>query len=524
MNSINCYNKKIYPNRQYTIISWLYKVIGDNKDNIAIVDGDECISYETLQKKIEQYAKFFLRIGIRAKNNVVLQIPNSKEYAFSLFALVKIGAVPVITNSQFREKEIIGIIKKTAAVAYVYCGKFSEIPYRELATKVKKKYCNVILCSTDNIENEKDGICKSYNASVNETAILMMSGGTTGFPKIIPISHSMIFLHLFCYIKRFNLTSDDVYLAALPLTHKLGLYSPGFLNILFIGGKSVICRVGSCDEHFSIIENQKVTVTSIVPTIARIWIDFLEYDKSYDLSSIRLVSIGGSMIDSETISRFINKIHCNVGIIYGTTEGFSMYGMYNRNSKSIYNAYKYLISGYEDVKIIKDNGAIAKENECGELVIRGPYTIKNYYNLSDNLGDKFTHNGYYRTGDKACYDKEKGYQIIGRIVDQINRAGEKIDPNEIEECICHHPYVKEAIAVGVEDYFLGEKNCLFIIPKNKSITLQEVRVFLKKRGLAYYKIPDKLVLIESWPLTQVNKIDKIKLRKIAKKSDYAKEA
>jgi yersiniabactin salicyl-AMP ligase len=502
-------------------MQWIEQSIEKNKENIAIVDEDIRLTYKILGEKIEEYAAFFWKKGIRKKDNVVLQMPNMKEYVFSLFGLIKIGAIPVITNPALRENEVTGIIEKTNAVAYLHPGEYSGYCYTRLADKLEKKYKNIILaCTVENIEkeseNEKEFKYKVYDADVNEVAILMPSGGTTGSPKIIPLTHRMIFWHVSCYTEKFGLTSEDVYLTILPLTHKIGLYSPGFLNILFAGGKTVMCKSGGCDEFFLLIDQEKITITSIVPTLAHMWIEFLTWEENYDLSSLRKISIGGSIVSEELISGLLEKIDCDIQIMYGTTEGLSMYGIYNKDSPDIYSGYKYLISGYEDIKIIDENGGSIKGSETGELVVKGPYTIKSYYNSCDNLDNKFTDDGYYRTGDKVSWDEKKGYQVLGRIVEQINRAGEKIVPHEIENCICKYLSVKEAIVVGVEDDLLGEKICVFIISANKNITLEELRAFLQSEGLAYYKMPDQLLFVEKWPLTPVNKIDKVKLKELAK--------
>jgi len=516
----NNYERKIWLKEQHTITAWLDKSIKKHMDNVAIVDGDIRLTYKSLGEKIKQYAATLYLKGIRKRDNVILQMHNSVEYVITVFALLQIGAVPVITNHALRGNELIGIAKKTSAIAYIHSGEFMGYSYNRLANRIFSQITSITLTySAEEIKQRGDtGLhIDVYNAAIDETAILMMSGGTTGEPKIVPLSHSMLYWHINCYIEKFGLDSSSVYLAILPLTHKFALYSPGLLNILAVGGKIVMCKTGSCDEAFPLIAKEDVTITCIVPALARMWLDYLDWDYSYKMSSLKRIVMGGSMIDKALIHRFIDQLGCEVQIGYGATEGILMYSIYDETSTKISNGYRYLVSGYEDIKIIDENGEYITDNKAGELIIKSPYTITGYYNSDDsNIG--FTNDGYYRTGDKARISSDGEYQILGRIVDQINRAGEKIEPSEIEKHMNQYPGIREVVLVGVEDDILGERSCAFIISNNRNIKLNDINNYLSDKGLAQYKMPDQLIYIEKWPLTSVNKIDKTRLRNIAKES------
>lgn len=354
---------------------------------------------------------------------------------------------------------------------------------------------------------------------VKDIAILMLSGGTTGTPKIVPLSHEMIYWHIKCYIDKFGFDEDSVYLGILPFTHKFALYSPGLLNSLFVGGTVVMCKTSSYDEIFPLIEREKVTITGIVPSLARMWLEVLSWDNSFNLSSLKRIIIGGALVEKRLIKEMVKQFPCDIHIGYGATEGIIMYNAFNRSSLRINNGYKYLISGYENIKIVDSEENTVENGQSGEIVIKGPYTINKYFNVDDNTMDKFTYDGFYRTGDKAIFNEYGEYEIIGRIVDQINRAGEKINPQEIENYLCECAGVKEAVVVGVKDELLGERICAFVIPdKMKQITDgAELKKNLEVKGIARYKLPDQILLIDSFPVTPVNKIDKAMLRNLASK-------
>lgn len=466
--------KRIWISQTHTIGQWINESIKNHSKKTAIVDGRTHITYTDLGIQVNHYSSYFLQKGIRKGNKVVIQLNNTKEYVFSILALIQIGAIPVLTNYALRDKEVTGIIERSEAIAYVYSKEILGYSYKSMAERIKKRNRELLfIISVAEIEmssfSDKNIILET--PEVKDIAILMLSGGTTGTPKIVPLSHEMIYWHIKCYIDKFGFDEDSVYLGILPFTHKFALYSPGLLNSLFVGGTVVMCKTSSYDEIFPLIEREKVTITGIVPSLARMWLEVLSWDNSFNLSSLKRIIIGGALVEKRLIKEMVKQFPCDIHIGYGATEGIIMYNAFNRSSLRINNGYKYLISGYENIKIVDSEENTVENGQSGEIVIKGPYTINKYFNVDDNTMDKFTYDGFYRTGDKAIFNEYGEYEIIGRIVDQINRAGEKINPQEIENYLCECAGVKEAVVVGVKDELLGERICAFVIPdKMKQIT------------------------------------------------------
>lgn len=170
---------------------------------------------------------------------------------------------------------------------------------------------------------------------------------------------------------------------------------------------------------------------------------------------------------------------------------------------------------YELEKRLEAAGYTAK-GVFGELLSRGPYTIDGYYMAEEANKKSFTPDGFYRTGDKAMWTKDGRLRLGGRIKEQINRAGEKIMPSEIEAYLCRHSKIKEAAVVGVPDETLGNRICAFLVTDDEAgIDLQEIHRFLREIGVAAYKMPDQIEWVETWPLTSVGKIDKKALERMA---------
>ena len=174
------------------------------------------------------------------------------------------------------------------------------------------------------------------------------------------------------------------------------------------------------------------------------------------------------------------------------------------------------ISDADIIRIIDSNEKDVKEGEGGELVVKGPYTIESYYKEPNNKS-RFTKDGFYKTGDKAIIKEDGNVCILGRIKEQINRAGEKILPSEIEDELIQIKSIDKAAVVGIPDNLPGERSCAFIeIKQNLKTDEQEICEYMLRRGVAQYKIPDQIIFINEWPLTKMGKIDSNRLREMVK--------
>ena len=328
--------KRIWISQTHTIGQWINESIKNHSKKTAIVDGRTHITYTDLGIQVNHYSSYFLQKGIRKGNKVVIQLNNTKEYVFSILALIQIGAIPVLTNYALRDKEVTGIIERSEAIAYVYSKEILGYSYKSMAERIKKRNRELLfIISVAEIEmssfSDKNIILET--PEVKDIAILMLSGGTTGTPKIVPLSHEMIYWHIKCYIDKFGFDEDSVYLGILPFTHKFALYSPGLLNSLFVGGTVVMCKTSSYDEIFPLIEREKVTITGIVPSLARMWLEVLSWDNSFNLSSLKRIIIGGALVEKRLIKEMVKQFPCDIHIGYGATEGIIMYNAFNVNGR-----------------------------------------------------------------------------------------------------------------------------------------------------------------------------------------------
>ena len=170
----------------------------------------------------------------------------------------------------------------------------------------------------------------------------------------------------------------------------------------------------------------------------------------------------------------------------------------------------------DEIRVVNENDRDVPSGESGELLVRGPLTIRGYYHSPEYNKKAFTEDGFYRTGDVVRVYKGRYLTVEGRIKDTINRGGEKISAEEVENHILAHPKVENCAYVAMADHVLGEKGCAFVLTKgDQDLTLEELCRFLKEeRNIAILKLPERLERVREFPMTKVGKIDKKELRRI----------
>ena len=488
----------------------------------ALITETGNLTYAELDEQTEKVAKGFLALGIKDGDKVVLQMPNVLEYPVTLFALYKVGAIPILALHSHREKEIGSMISTADAVAYIIPEKYQGYDFVSLAQSMKEQFECLKYIIVDGAGGDKKlSDIKSDEGELPKVdgygvAHFLLSGGSTGIPKLIPRTHADYMYNVTKCAERCRLTKEDIYLVALSGEHNFPLSCPGILGTLMTGGTVVFCKNTSPDEILDLITEYEVTITSLVPTMALMCINFFENDEYYDLSSLRLLQVGGAMLQDAQACEIIDKYPCKLNQIYGTTEGLMFTTEIDDSDEVIKACQGRPIDSSTEIRIVDENGEDVPDGQYGEVICRGPYTIEGYYKSPKANKISFNAEGFYLTGDKAMRDKDNRYRFAGRVKEQINRAGEKIMPSEVEEALCKNEKIRDVAVVGIDDDILGEKICACIIYKNNSDTLKhkELIGFLQSEGLASYKWPDDIKSMDKFPLTNMNKINKVELKKI----------
>ena len=495
---------------------------------VAIVSNGRRITYDELGDRIANVASHLAALGIRPRERVVLQINNVPEFLYVAIALFKIGALPVMALPAHREAEIRYLIEFSEAVAYAAPLAFRGFNYVDMVKKIapstpKLKHVLVagpgapagtisieaMLASPD---SSGAALLADFRPAASDVAFFLLSGGTTGLPKLIPRTHDDYAYNFEASAEVSGLSADSVYLVALPISHNFPFGTPGALGVLSHGGRVVLALSPSPETALPLIERERITITAHVPAVTIQWLDS-PLLKKYDLSSLKVLQVGGSRLPAEVARRVKPLLGATVQQVFGMAEGLINYTRLDDPEDVLFNTQGRPMSPADEVLVVDWEGKPAAPAEPGELLTRGPYTIRGYYKAPEHNARAFTPEGFYRTGDVVRLTPSGDFSVEGRVKDMINRGGEKISAEEVENLALGHPAVLNVAVVAMPDAVLGEKVCAFVIARpEKKVSLRELRDFMDQAGISRFKLPERLELVESFPLTTVGKISKKDLR------------
>jgi 2,3-dihydroxybenzoate-AMP ligase len=339
--------------------------------------------------------------------------------------------------------------------------------------------------------------------------IFQLSGGTTGVPKLIPRTHNDYAYNSRLAVEVCGVTGDSVLLLALPIAHNLPLACPGLQGYLFRGGKVVLSASTRPEDLFKLIERHRVTHLKVVPALLIRLINDPAIGK-YDLSSLRVIQSGGQRMQPEVRQRTSELIpSATVQENFGMSEGMLFFVRLDDPEEVRLLTCGRPLSPDDEVKLVDDEGREVAPGEVGELTCRGPYTLRGYYGVPEYNARQFTPEGFYRSGDLMRLHPSGNYVVEGRKKDLINRGGEKISAEEIENLILSHPSVQNVACVPMPDPQLGEKMCACVIlKKDRALSFAELVEFLKEREIAKFKLPERLELLSDFPVSTFGKVSK----------------
>ncbi|GAA4882784.1 (2,3-dihydroxybenzoyl)adenylate synthase [Saccharopolyspora cebuensis] len=503
-----------------TFGSMLRERAAEHPDRIAVVGGDRRVSYGELDARADRLAAGLHRLGIAPRDRVVVQLPNIPEFFDVCFALYRLGAVPVFALPTHRLTEVGYFCEFSEAVAYITADVEAGFDHRVLAAEVRREVPGLrhVLIAGDpgdsgftalsDVDAEPADLAGPHPGDI---AFLQLSGGSTGVPKLIPRTHDDYLYSFRASDEICGVTEDTVFLGALPIAHNFPMSSPGTFGVLHAGGRVVLARRPSPDEVFPLIERERVTLAAAVPPLALVWLDAAP-DTEHDLSSLEVLQIGGAKCSEEVAKRVRPVLGATLQQVFGMAEGLVNYTRLDDPEEVIRTTQGRPISPDDEVLVVDDEDNPVPAGETGHLLTRGPYTIRGYYRAEEHNARAFTPDGFYRTGDVVRLTPEGNVVVEGRAKDQINRGGEKVAAEEVENHLLAHPDVHDAAVVAMPDDYLGERSCAFVVPRGTPPKARELIKFVRERGLAGYKVPDRVEFVEQFPQTGVGKISKRELR------------
>ncbi|MFI6454514.1 (2,3-dihydroxybenzoyl)adenylate synthase [Streptosporangium amethystogenes] len=499
---------------------WGDRLLGDvlsggEQERTALVAGDERLTYAELDRRAERTAAGFARLGIRRGDRVVVQLPNTASFVVVFLALVRIGATPVPALPAHRGSEIGYLCELSEARAYVIPDTHGGFDYRDLARSLTVEHVVVDGDAQEfralaDLDTGAEADVSYERPDPADVGVFLLSGGTTGLPKLIPRTHRDYVYNLEASAEVCGFTSETVYLVVLPVAHNFALACPGILGVFAKGGTVVLAPSGAPDEAFPLIERERATVCAVVPPIALLWLEAASWSQE-DLSSLELLQVGGAKFAAERAAQVPGVLGCAVQQVLGMAEGLLNFTRLDDPRELVDTTQGRPLSPADEILVVDADDVEVAPGEVGELLTRGPYTLRGYYRAPEHNARSFTSDGFYRSGDLVRVLPSGHLVVEGRVKDQINRGGDKISAEELENHLLAHPAVHDAAVVGMPDPVMGERTCAFLIVRDQAPTLREIKQFLKERGVAGYKWPDRIELVDAFPRTPVGKVSKKEL-------------
>ncbi|ELR84584.1 2,3-dihydroxybenzoate-AMP ligase [Mycobacterium sp. H4Y] len=488
-------------------------------DRTAVRDavGGTRFSYADLDDQANRASGGLRALGIAPGDRVLLQLPNSCQFAVALFGLLRAGAIPVMCLPGHRAAELGHFAAVSGATGLVIPDTAAGFDYRTMALGLVEEHPTLrhVLVDGDpgpftSWAQQREQAPAAPPPSPRDPgspALLLVSGGTTGTPKLIPRTHDDYVFNATASAELCRLTCDDVYLAVLSAGHNFPLACPGLLGAMTVGATTVFGTDPSPEAAFAAIDRHGVTVTALVPALAKLWAQACEWE-TVTPKTLRLLQVGGAKLESEDARLVRTALTPGLQQVFGMAEGLLNYTRPDDPPEVTEHTQGRPLSAADELRVVNAAGEPVPPGEEGELLVRGPYTFNGYFRAQRDNERCFDAQGFFRSGDLVRITDDGYVVVTGRVKDVICRGGETISAADLEEQMHSHPAIFSAAAVALPDPYLGEKICAAIVFDGPELSLAELNGYLDGRGVAAHARPDVLVPMTTLPTTPIGKIDK----------------
>ena len=500
-------------------------------DRVAIVDEAGPVTYRELDERSQRLGLVLLDLGLRPLDRIIVQLPNTAMFACLYFAMQRIGACPVLALPGHRKREIGQFASISGAAALAVPAAARGFDFTAMAADLMADRPELRLCLVQGLDDGpndprfvrlEDLLDRSPVTSREaleeiridpaDPALFLLSGGTTGIPKLIPRTHNDYLYNSRVAAEVCEIGAGDVLLDVLPIEHNLPLGCPGLQGFLLSGGTIVLGTSTRPRDVFELIQRHRVTHIHLVPALLIRWIDDACLPE-YDLSSVRVIQSGGQRLQPEVRLRAERALPgCFIQENFGMAEGLIMFVRSTDPPGVRRETCGRPASPGDEVYLVDEDGKVVPDGEPGELIVRGPYTLRGYFRAPEHNARAFTPDGFYRSGDLLRKMPSGNYVVEGRVKDLINRGGEKISAEEAENLILAHPAVLNVACVPYPDPVLGERMCACVVLRpGFALDLAELVSFLRDFEIASFKLPERLECFDALPLSGFGKVSKKEL-------------
>ena len=528
---------------QKTLIDYFKERVNEEPDRVCLVDPPnkqqlvgltpERVTYRELDRAVDATAESFLRRGIQKDDIIIVQLPNCWELAMLYLAITKAGALISPVPMQWRESELRYIGELTEARAFITIEEFHGFKHGEMGKKLQTQLHNLKHIITlpelrEMAKGEITGKLNEVNIDANDIFTLCWTSGTETEPKGCPLSHNnWIFQGTVLPAETGKIKKGDTILTAGPLVN---MASVGTTLILWLtlGGTFVLHHPFDPVVWMQQMIEEKVNYTLLVPAVVNAIAKHPLVDK-FDLSAVRSIALGSAPPSLWSAQEFKRRWGIEIANVWGMNEGpgficgpedapdlekrvkgFPQYGKRGIEWKN-----KVLSAAVESKLVDPETGEeVTEVGDVGELLYKGPNVISGYFRQPDFTKTAFDEDGFFHTGDLFQIEEGNFVSFVDRKKDIVIRGGFNISTQEVENMLVGHPKVLDVAAVAMPDERLGERGCVYVVPREgEKITLDELTSFMKEKGIAIYKLPERLEVVKELPRNPVGKILKATLRK-----------
>ena len=510
----------------------LWNAAAARLDAPAVTDGELRLTYRSVTARADALAaRLTGELGLRRGDRVVVQLPNCWQFVILLLGCLRAGVIPVMALPAHRRHELAYLVDHSEAAAIAVPGQVRDFDHQHMAEELVADCptLRLVLTTSEIVRagsTDLTAVCaepadaaatrRRWDADPpgsRDVALFLLSGGTTGLPKLIARTHDDYAYNARASAELCRLGPDTVYLTALPASHNFPLACPGIIGTLLSGGRVVMLPSPEPERSFAAIAAEGVTVTAAVPAVAQRWIRHAREHGASQLRTLRLLQVGGARLADEIARQVRPVLGATLQQVFGMAEGLLNYTRLDDPDDVIRTTQGRPLSEGDEVRLVDTRDRDVPEGEPGSLLTRGPYTPRGYYRAAEQNARAFTAGGWYRSGDIVRRRPDGNLVVEGRDKDMINRGGEKISAEEVENLVYQLPQVAQIAAIAMPDPELGERVCVYaVLMPGAALTLDTVRAAMMGAGVARFKWPERLVVVPELPATKVGKIDKKALR------------
>ncbi len=477
-------------------------------ERTAVIYKDDSISYRELEARVNRFANALAGLGVGRDDKVAIMLNNCPEFIVTFFACSYLGAVAVPVNIFYKERELEFLLRDSDAVALVATPSFAEF-FSRIAEKpplfkwliTTEPYAEGQLFRE--LEGKGSGEPLDIEVREEDVAEILYTSGTTGIPKGTMLTQGNLFFHADAIIGVLELNDDDRALMVVPMFHGYGITV--MLCCFVVGTSFVLLDPFNAEEVFQVVEKYKVTFLPMV--VAMYFMVYHHPDREkYDLSSLRIGISGASAMPAQLMQDASGALDITILEAWGLTECSASATIQRMNMPYKEGSVGLAHPGVK-VGVMDDGGNLLGPSEVGELVIQGPLVMKGYYKRPEET-EEALREGWLHTGDMGYYDDEGYFFMVDRKKEMVNVGGEKVFPREVEEVMYTHPAIAEAALIPQPDAKLGEIPVAVVALKpGASLSEGELVEFLEGK-LARFKVPRRVVIMESLPRNPIGKIVK----------------